>query len=146
MSADPTAETPIAIAVVQQGEWVLIGRRRPGIPLAGMWEFPGGKVGPGEQPEEAAVRECLEETGLSVAIVRPYPVGKYQYAHGRLRLYFFRCHPVRTCGPAIALAADMLPAPRAPFLWVRRSELGHYEFPPANRLVLELLNHEEEGE
>lgn len=52
----------IAIAVVQRGEQFLIGQRPLGVALAGLWEFPGGKVLPGESPEAAAVRECQEET------------------------------------------------------------------------------------
>lgn len=57
--------TPIAIAVVQHADQFLIGQRPAGLVLSGYWEFPGGKIQLGETPEAAAVRECLEETGLS---------------------------------------------------------------------------------
>ena len=59
-----TLATPIAIAVVLHNDCVLIGVRPAGATLAGLWEFPGGKIEAGETPNEAAERECLEETGL----------------------------------------------------------------------------------
>ena len=60
----PSDVTSIAVAVVEHEGRVLIGQRPPGTALAGYWEFPGGKIGAGERAEEAARRECLEETGL----------------------------------------------------------------------------------
>ena len=69
----PSEPVSIAVAVVQHAGTVLIGRRAPEAPLGGLWEFPGGKVGPDETPGEAAARECREETGLAVRIGRPYP-------------------------------------------------------------------------
>ncbi|MBI3839784.1 MAG: NUDIX domain-containing protein, partial [Planctomycetia bacterium] len=58
----------IAVAVVEGDGKFLIGQRETGVPLAGLWEFPGGKVEPGEPAENAAIRECLEETGWLVRI------------------------------------------------------------------------------
>ena len=77
MPPDPTA---IAIAVVQDGERFLIGQRPPEKPLAGYWEFPGGRVEPGEMPGDAAVRECLEETGLHVVVEGSYGDWLQDYA------------------------------------------------------------------
>ena len=62
----PTTE--IAVAVVERDGSFLIGLRTAGLSLAGMAEFPGGKVEPGESPSAAAVRECLEETGLQIEV------------------------------------------------------------------------------
>src|SRR4029079_19393384 len=56
--------TPIAIAIVEHSGSFLVGRRPEGAALAGLWEFPGGKIEPGETAEEAAGREWLVETGL----------------------------------------------------------------------------------
>ena len=120
--------TPIAVAVVQQNDRVLIGRRPPGAKLAGLWEFPGGKVEAGETPQQAAVRECLEETGLEVEVAGPLPERVQTYKHGRVILHFFACtlcDPVRT--------------PRAPFHWHERHRLGELAFPAGNREVIELL-------
>jgi 8-oxo-dGTP diphosphatase len=120
---------PIAIAVVQQDDQFLIGQRPPGVPLAGLWEFPGGKVRPGEAPEAAAVRECYEEAGLRVAVVGQYPPRQYHYPHGTLRLHFYHCAP-----------RGSATAPRPPFIWVARAALPQYAFPEANGPILRLLS------
>jgi 8-oxo-dGTP diphosphatase len=57
---DSRIATPIAVAVVEHDDRVLIGQRPPGVVLGGLWEFPGGKIFEGESAEEAAVRECRE--------------------------------------------------------------------------------------
>ena len=126
-----TPSTPIqqiAIAVVLRGADVLIGQRPPGVPLAGLWEFPGGKVLPGESPAAAAVRECLEETGLAVDLVGVFPSVTHDYPHGRLELHFLRCVPHDPGQVAVA-----------PFRWVPLAELDRYEFPPANVGLLAIL-------
>jgi mutator protein MutT len=120
--------TPIAIAVVEQDGRFLIGRREAGIALAGMWEFPGGKVEPGETPEQAAVRECLEETGLAIEIVGRYDRVDHNYAHGEVELQFFRCRPTRP---------DQTPRER--FRWVGAGELSQYAFPAANAALVKQL-------
>ena len=120
--------TPIAIAVVRQGDRFLIGQRPASVALANYWEFPGGKVEPGETPPAAAVRECLEETGLHVRVLFAYPEHVQQYDHGRVRLFFFACEPQQ---PA--------ENPIAPYRWVQRDELSTYEFPAGNRRLVEIL-------
>jgi 8-oxo-dGTP diphosphatase len=118
----------IAVAVVLQAGRVLIGPRPAGSPLAGLWEFPGGKVQPGESPSQAAVRECLEETGLTVRLGRLWNETEYAYSHGRVRLWFFQAEPCQPEQP-----------PKPPFRWVPLAELPRYPFPEANRPVLDLL-------
>lgn len=124
-SATPTL---IAVAVVQQGGRVLVGRRPAGAELAGLWEFPGGKILEGETPQQAAARECLEETGLAVRILGEYSRVEHQYEHGLLRLHFLAAEPV-----------DPAAAPREPYRWVPVGELDRYEFPAANAAVLRRL-------
>ena len=118
----------IAIAVVQHQGRYLIGQRPSGKPLAGKWEFPGGKILPGETAEVSAARECLEETGLGVLVVAPFPEIVHQYAHGKVHLHFFSCSPI-----------DSAVEPREPFRWVEAAELGEYEFPEANRVLVAFL-------
>ncbi len=115
----------IAVAVVEHHGHVLIGLRPPGTPLAGYWEFPGGKIAPGEHPEVAAIRECREEAGLEIRVVRAWLKVEHRYEHGPVRVHFFAAEPLTP-----------RPFPHAPFRWVRRSELHEYTFPPANAPIL----------
>jgi 8-oxo-dGTP diphosphatase len=134
MSAPLTMPTPIAIAVVQRQGCYLVGQRPEGAPLAGLWEFPGGKIEPGESPEVAAVRECLEETGIAAIPLFRYPEHLQQYDHDRVLLHFIACRPVAevACRPV----GENPPAPRAPFRWLPRAELSRLEFPRGNRGLL----------
>jgi len=120
--------TRIAVAVVEHKGRFLVGQRPLNVPLAGYWEFPGGKIEPGESPEEAAVRECREEAGIDVDVVETYPVHEQQYEHGSVRLHFLACQPVGT-----------LSTPSVPFRWVARRELAELQFPAGNRQLIESL-------
>lgn len=131
----PNAPTRIAIAVVERNGQFLVGERPPGKPLAGCAEFPGGRVEVGETPEEAAVRECFEETGLNVSVVRRYDESRHDYAHDRVHLHFFAC---RTIGADIE--------PRTPFRWVPRGDLRSLDFPAANRELLSVLADAEDSD
>lgn len=126
---------PIAIAVVERtseagGDEVLIGLRPEGVPLAGYWEFPGGKVNANESFELAAVRECEEETGLKVEVIGEYPETKYDYEHACVHLRFFRCQLPTACNDQ---------EPRAPFRWVSKTDLASYQFPEANDALIRLF-------
>ena len=133
MSRSPThssqaAAQQIAVAVVERRGQYLSGLRPDGATLAGYWEFPGGKVAPGETAEQAACRECLEETGLEVRVSGQYLTVDYSYPHGPVRLHFFACSPT----------AQRRPLPER-FRWVATSQLHEYRFPPANAALLEQL-------
>ena len=121
----------VAVAVVRSNGRVLIGQRPAGVELAGLWEFPGGKVQPGERGEHAAARECLEETGLKVRVLGLETEVTHRYDYGTVRLRFYSAAPL-----------DPSQAPVAPFLWVEIGELPRYPFPPANASVLEFLKDE----
>lgn len=118
----------IAVAVVENQGKYLIGQRPPGVPLAGLWEFPGGKRREGESAAQAAARETHEETGLIVRAVGVHDKVTTTYDHGTVEVTFVACQ-----------LADKLRAPRAPFRWVPAAELARFEFPAANATLVERL-------
>ena len=81
----------VAAAVILRGDGqVLLAQRPPGKAYAGYWEFPGGKLEPGESPRHALDRELHEELGLSVRRAAPWLVQRYVYPHAHVELNFFR--------------------------------------------------------
>lgn len=126
----PEPRTQIAIAVVEREGCFLVGQRPEGKSLAGYAEFPGGRVEDGETPEQAAIRECLEETGLLVRVVGSYGNCRHEYSHDAVQLHFLACRVI-----------DENASARNPFCWVLRAELARQKFPEANRdLVRQLLS------
>lgn len=121
----------IGIAVVEQAGHFLIGTRGPDVPLAGFAEFPGGKCCEEEAAEDCAVRECLEETGLTVRVERLLIRREHVYPHGTVDLHFILCHP----------AADVaLTDEQRGFRWISANELASLPFPAANADVVSLLS------
>ena len=128
--------TRVAIGVVRRGPRFLVRRRPPGAPLAGFWEFPGGKCEPGESPEVATVRECYEEAGLRVVLGPRRRLIVHRYPHARLELHFFDAEPCEVGSE---------PSGGSGFLWVAASELRTLNFPEANTPLLEELVREFAG-
>jgi 8-oxo-dGTP pyrophosphatase MutT (NUDIX family) len=140
--------TAIAVAVVLVGRHVLVGRRsvlaREG---PGLDEFPGGKVEPGEPGEAAAVRECREETGLEVTVLRALHVAMGVASFGPIEVTFYLARPTAHLAQPTAWPADSparhaghpLPPVAAPFAWRTVETLGDLRFPETNRGVVPLL-------
>ena len=121
----------VVAGVVRRGERVLLTRRPEASHLGGYWEFPGGKVEPGEDPRAALRRELREECGLDVEVGRALEVVFHRYPERAVLLLFFQCRclderPVRHLG-----VTD--------HRWVAPQELGAFRLPPANAPVVELL-------
>ena len=121
--------TPVAIAVVEHDGHFLVGQRPEGVPLSGLWEFPGGKLEPGETAEAAAARECFEETGIKVEPLFRYPTQVHNYNHDCVQLFFIACRPVSPDAVATAVR----------FQWISRNKLSQLAFPAGNRGVLQIL-------
>jgi 8-oxo-dGTP diphosphatase len=115
----------VVCALILRGERVLIAQRPEGKHLALKWEFPGGKVEPGEQPAAALVREIREELGCEIEVLDPLPASLHVYDRGQIRLLPFLC----------ALAADSpepFPHEHLTIAWVSRSEISGYDLAAAD--------------
>jgi 8-oxo-dGTP diphosphatase len=118
----------VVAAVVRRGDTILVTRRpdRPGRP--GQWEFPGGKVEPGEHDADALAREIREELGCAVEVGALLLRHAHRYPDLEVDLAFYAC----------ALATDAAPAPLgvAEIAWAPLGTLGGYDFLEADRAVL----------
>jgi 8-oxo-dGTP diphosphatase len=89
LSGQPLVAVAAAVLLRADGR-VLLAQRLPGTPYAGYWEFPGGKVEPGESAGEALSRELNEELGIEVLRAAPWLTQRYLYPHAHVELHFFR--------------------------------------------------------
>jgi 8-oxo-dGTP diphosphatase len=114
-----------AVALLNRDGKVLVARRPPGRPLAGLWEFPGGKVEAGEEPETALIREILEELGIEIARadLMPLTFASHAYPEFHLLMPLYLC---KRWQGSIAAQQDQ------ELRWVRLDELTHYDMPPAD--------------
>jgi A/G-specific adenine glycosylase len=120
----------IAAGVVWRDGAVLIAKRRPEGLLGGLWEFPGGKVEPGEALDAAVVREVAEEVGIAVEPGAKIAEVSHAYSHFEITLHVYECRYVS--GRPRPLGCQEI-------RWVRPEELDRYAFPAANRRVLDEL-------
>jgi 8-oxo-dGTP diphosphatase len=115
----------IACALVDVDKRVLIAQRPAGKALAGLWEFPGGKVEPGERPEETLIRELREELGIEVRepCLAPLTFASHAYEDFHLLMPLYICR--RWEGQVLAREGQAL-------AWVRANRLRDYPMPPAD--------------
>ena len=117
----------VAAAVIIRDGRVLLTRRGEGQHLAGMWEFPGGKLEAGESPEEALVRECQEECGIEVEVTEILEVTHHRYPEKEVLLLFYRCE---------LRAGEVRHLQVADHAWVAPRDLDDYPLPPADERVV----------
>jgi len=120
----------VALAVPLRDGRVLVARRRDDAHQGGRWEFPGGRVEPGEAPAAAARRELAEETGLVAARLEPLVSVVHDYADRLLRLHVFVAEQ-----PSGAVRVDG----EREWAWVEPAELAGLDMPEANRRILPAL-------
>ncbi len=122
----------VAAALIDARGHILLARRPEGKKMAGMWEFPGGKIDPGEIPEAALVRELREELGIEVSAcdLAPFIFASHPYENFHLLMPVFLCRrwrgiPTAREGQALA--------------WVAPDRLVEYPMPPADRPLIPML-------
>jgi 8-oxo-dGTP diphosphatase len=118
---------------------VLIAKRPAGRPLAGLWEFPGGKVEPGEEPERALIRELNEELGIEIARhdLEPLTFASHAYPDFHLLMPLYLCRHWR---------GTMEPREGQELAWASPAELVGYAMPPADEPLKVALRHLLSGE
>ncbi|MBN9046463.1 MAG: (deoxy)nucleoside triphosphate pyrophosphohydrolase [Rhizobiales bacterium] len=121
-----------ACALVDADGRVLLAQRPEGKQLAGLWEFPGGKVEPGETPEETLIRELQEEIGVTtkVACLAPLTFASHTYEDFHLLMPLYVCR--RFEGMARGLEGQALK-------WVRPRDMRDYPMPPADEPLIPFL-------
>ena len=119
----------VAVALIDADDRVLIAQRPEGKALAGLWEFPGGKIDQGERPEEALIRELKEELGITVkeACLAPLTFASYAYPEFHLLMPLYVCR--RWEGFVQSRVGQALK-------WVRAKDLREYPMPPADEPLI----------
>ena len=115
----------VAAALIDADDRILIAQRPPGKQLAGLWEFPGGKIDPGERPEASLIRELKEELGIDVKedCLAPLTFASHGYDDFHLLMPLYVCR--RWEGLVTAKEGQALK-------WVRANQLRDYPMPPAD--------------
>jgi len=137
MAATAVDRTPplvvvAAVVLVDSDGRVLLAQRPEGKAMAGLWEFPGGKVDLGETPENALIRELREELGIDVAAscLAPFTFASHAYPEFHLLMPLYVCR--KWSGIPIAREGQRL-------TWVRPARLADYPMPPADKPLIAML-------
>ena len=122
----------VCAAVIARGDKVLVTTRPPGQEMSGRWEFPGGKVEPGESPSECLKREIKEELDLDILVFDTMFITEYEYPGKLVNIRFMRCH---------ASPGTTAPVPQEgqQCAWVKRDSLPEIDLLPADRPFADFL-------
>ena len=119
----------VAVITNRQGK-VLIDRRKDEGEMAGLWEFPGGKIEPGETIEECIEREIKEELNIEIIVGDRLTTITYAYTTFNITLYVHECQHV---------GGEPQPLECQEIHWVKPADMNQYEFPQANTQIVNLL-------
>ncbi len=130
--ADKPVVLVVAVALIDVDGRVLLAERPEGKSMAGLWEFPGGKVHDGETPEAALIRELKEELGIDVtaSCLAPFTFASHGYAEFHLLMPLYVCRKWQ--GSVTAREGQRL-------AWVRPNRLADYAMPPADKPLVAML-------
>ncbi|MFN0044318.1 MAG: (deoxy)nucleoside triphosphate pyrophosphohydrolase [Alphaproteobacteria bacterium] len=130
--AEPPVVVVVAAALIDADGRVLLAERPPGKAMAGLWEFPGGKLGARETPEAALIRELKEELGIDVSArcLAPFTFASHRYEAFHLLMPLYLCR----------IWDGLVEAREGQRLaWVRGQNLGDYAMPPADVPLIAML-------
>src|ERR1700749_3824653 len=124
----------VAVALVDPDGRVLIAQRPQGKAMAGLWEFPGGKIEPGERPEETLIRELREELGITVkeACLAPFTFASHPYPDFHLLMPLYVCR---------RWEGTPQPLEHSALKWVRPKDMCTYPMPPADLPLIPMLRY-----
>jgi 8-oxo-dGTP diphosphatase len=120
----------VVAAIIRKNGSILITKRPDRVHLAGLWEFPGGKVEPGETLQLALIREIREELGIEICVDSEYCRVDHDYPSRSVRLNFLNC---------TILGGEPQPLAVAAVKWVSPEDLRHFQFPPADATLISSL-------
>jgi 8-oxo-dGTP diphosphatase len=123
----------VVAAIIKDKDKILIAQRNSKDHLAGKWEFPGGKIKPGETPEECLVREIREELRIDVEIGSFYDDNIYGSKDQAIHLLFYRAEIIN--GKVTAIVHDNVK-------WITIKELARFDFAPADIPIVKRLERE----
>ena len=126
-----SAPIPVTGAVIIRDGTVFAAQRGPGKALAGKWEFPGGKIEPGETPEVSLARELKEELLIDATVGPHITTTEHTYGFGTIRLSTFRCALTGDQEPTLTEHADSR--------WVPIDELASLDWAPADVPAVDLI-------
>ena len=121
-----------AVALIDSDGRVLLAQRPKGKPMAGLWEFPGGKIKNGETPEQALIRELAEELAIDVDgnCLAPLTFASHAYEEFHLLMPLFLCRVWK---------GTVSPCEGQELTWVRPNRMAEYPMPPADAPLVALL-------
>ena len=130
--ADKPVVLVVAVALVDVDGRVLLAERPEGKSMAGLWEFPGGKVHDGEMPEAALIRELKEELGIDVtaSCLAPFTFASHGYPEFHLLMPLYVCRKWH---------GSVTPREGQRLAWVRPNRLADYAMPPADKPLVAML-------
>ncbi len=121
----------VACALIKRGNEILITQRSEVMSHPLMWEFPGGKLFPGESPEKGLMREIMEELNIRIKVEQLLPSVKHEYGSLRIKLIPFICS---------IESGEILPTEHKDVKWLKKDELNNYSLLEADLKIIDTMN------
>ena len=122
----------VTAAIITKGDSVFIAKKGAEGRFASYWEFPGGKIDPGETAEDCVKRELLEEFLITIEIIKPFCEIIHTFPEGQILVHAYYCRWV---------AGEISLSEHSEYVWAPFMQLNRYQFTPADRPLAEKLIH-----